>query len=100
MTLLLYRDIRKAGLAGKISADTVYRRAVATADEIMKHSYNIDFKNHVSRADKEEYIKWDRDSLYNTLGLFYGLAKYQDKLPKEFGTDPRTGPVLRLLRSQ
>lgn len=88
MTLLLYRDIRKAGLAGKISADTVYRRAVATADEIMKHSYNIDFKNHVSRADKEEYIKWDRDSLYNTLGLFYGLAKYQDKLPKEFGPIP------------
>ncbi len=88
MTLLLYRDIRKAGLAGKVSADMVYRRAIATADEIMKRSYDINFKNHVKRTDREEYIKWDRDSIYNTLGLFYGMAKYQEKLPKEFGAVP------------
>ena len=88
MTLLLYRDIRNAGLAGKISADTVYRRAVETAEGAMKRSCNVDSRNHVGRADKAEYIRWDRDSIFNTLGLFHGLAKYQEKLPKEFGPVP------------
>ncbi len=88
MTLLTYRDFRKVGLNNKINAKTVYNRAIATADEIMKRSYSVDLPNHVKKEDKAEYIQWDRDSIYNTLGLFYGMASYVDKLPAEFGPVP------------
>ena len=84
MTLLLYKEFSYAGYSKAYPAKSIYERALHTANEAIKRSY-VD----KSTKDKPDIIvEHGTNSILHTLGLFYGMAKYHEKLPAGFGKVP------------
>lgn len=113
MTLLLYKEFSYAGYGKDYPAEKLYRRALATGLEAIKRSWNLkpeqgrpltvegilkqkgkkaperlySYKNN-SKDTHNILSQYGYDSVVHTLGLFYEMAKYKEKLPGGFGYVP------------
>lgn len=113
MTLLLYKEFSYAGYSKDYPAEKLYRRALATGLEAIKRSWNLkpeqgrpltvegilkqkgkkaperlySYKNN-SKDTHNILSQYGYDSVVHTLGLYYKMAAYKEKLPAGFGNVP------------
>ncbi|MBP5638077.1 MAG: DUF4838 domain-containing protein [Victivallales bacterium] len=89
LTMLMWNEIKQAGLVDGMDIGAIYKRYVDTAKEALERLYNPDCKNHISKAEREYGYDFLCKVIFGQARAFFQIGSGgRGKLPQALSDVP------------